>query len=92
MLLSTTSEISGKVIKVIRGIVTGNAIIDVGNEELENYEETITIAIDKAFKKISSKAEILGATAVVGISADYKTINKGTKIIATAIGTAVIAE
>ena len=92
MLLSTTNEICGKTNKVTRGIVIGNCITEVNNENIEKYDEIVTIAIDRALRKISEKAENLGATAIVGITTDYKTINKGAKIIATAVGTAVIAE
>ena len=92
MLLSTTHEISGKENKVNRGIVTASILTEVSAQQLNNYEEILTIAIDKSLKEISRKAENLGATAIVGITTDYKTINKGSKIIATSIGTAVIAE
>ena len=92
MLLSTTNEICGKINKVTRGIIIGNVITNIGEKELENYEETLTISIDKALKILSKKAEMLGATAVVGITTEYKSINKGAKIIVTAIGTAIIAE
>ena len=92
MLLSTTNEVGGKINKVTMGITIGSGIIVVGEKELENYEETLNTVIDKAFKNMSDNAKKLGATAIIGISVDYKTINRGAKIVATAIGTAVIAE
>ncbi len=106
MLVTTTPSVEGR--KVIRylGIVTGEAIMganifkdifagirDIVGGRAGAYEKELIRAKDIALNEMKERAEQLGANAVVGVDLDFETIGmKGTMLMVSASGTAVVVE
>ena len=106
MLITTTPSVEGR--KVIRylGIVTGEAIMganifkdifagirDIGGGRAGAYEKELIRAKDIALNEMKERAEQLGANAIVGVDLDFETIGmKGTMLMVSASGTAVVVE
>ena len=106
MLITTTPSVEGR--KVIRylGIVTGEAIMganifkdifagirDIVGGRAGAYEKELIRAKDIALNEMKERAERLGANAVVGVDLDFETIGmKGTMLMVSACGTAVVVE
>ena len=106
MLVTTTPNIEGKRITKYFGIVTGEAILganvfkdvfagirDIVGGRSATYEKELQRARDMAFEEIQSKAQALGANAVIGVDLDYEVLgaNNG-MLMVSASGTAVMAE
>lgn len=106
MLITTTPSVEGR--KVIRylGIVTGEAIMganifkdlfagirDIVGGRAGAYEKELIRAKDIALSEMKERAEQLGANAIVGVDLDFETIGmKGTMLMVSACGTAVVVE
>ena len=106
MLVTTTPNIEGKRITQYFGIVTGEAILganvfkdvfagirDIVGGRSATYEKELQRARDMALEEIQSKAQALGANAVIGVDLDYEVLgaNNG-MLMVSASGTAVMAE
>ena len=106
MLVTTTPNIEGKRITKYFGIVTGEAILganvfkdvfagirDIVGGRSATYEKEMQRARDMALEEIQSKAQALGANAVIGVDLDYEVLgaNNG-MLMVSASGTAVFAE
>lgn len=103
MLLTTTNQIEGKIIKEYRGIVFGEVTNGinyqrdimarfttvVGGRSAEYEEEIINTRAD-AINEMMARAERIGANAVIGVKIDYETIDSMLMVVAS--GTAVIVE
>ncbi len=104
MLLTTTNLIEGKPIQQYLGIVTAETIIganifkdlfagirDIVGGRSGTYERVIEEARTNALRELQTKAERLGANAVVGIDLDFETVGSGgSMLMVVATGTAVI--
>jgi uncharacterized protein YbjQ (UPF0145 family) len=106
MLVTTTPTVEGKRITKYLGIVTGEAILganvfkdvfagirDIVGGRSGTYERELQRARDIALTEIESKAQQLGANAVVGVDLDYEVLgaNNG-MLMVSASGTAVLVE
>ena len=103
MILTTTNTLETHHVKEYLGIVTGETIIganiikdffagirDIVGGRSGSYEKVLREAKDTALKEMKDQAQILGATAVIGIDLDYETVGpKGAMLMVTASGTAV---
>ncbi|MBM3324841.1 MAG: heavy metal-binding domain-containing protein [Calditrichaeota bacterium] len=103
MILTTTPTVEGHQIREYLGIVTGEAIIganifkdifatvrDVVGGRAAAYERTLTDAKDQAIGEMRSRAETLGANAIVGIDLDYEVLGaNNSMLMVSASGTAV---
>lgn len=103
MILSTTPAIEGKPVKEYLGIVNGEVIIGINfikdiaasltnffGDRSASYENELIEAREKALSELESRAEAMGANAVLGIDIDYEVLgadNAMMMIVAT--GTAV---
>ena len=56
------------------------------------YEEELRRARTIALTELRQAAADLGANAVVGVDLDYETVGKGTMLMVTVSGTAVVVE
>lgn len=106
MILSTTPQIEGHSIRQYMGIVTGETIIganifkdffagirDIVGGRSSSYEEVLREAKDTSLKEMSSRAQMLGANAVIGIDIDYETIGaNGSMLMVATSGTAVVID
>lgn len=101
MIITTTPIIEGKKIESYLGIVCGEAIMganvvrdifatitDIVGGRSGAYETKLAQAREIALDEMSSKAQHLGANAIVGIDLDYEVIRDG-MLMVTASGTAV---
>ncbi len=103
MVLSTTPSLEGHQITQYLGVVTGEAIIganvfrdflagirDFVGGRSSAYEEVLREAKDNALSEMASRAQQIGANAVVGIDLDYETVgSSGSMLMVTASGTAI---
>ncbi|MBE6255919.1 MAG: heavy metal-binding domain-containing protein [Prevotella sp.] len=106
MILSTTPQIEGHSIRQYMGVVTGETIIganifkdffagirDIVGGRSSSYEEVLREAKDTSLKEMSSRAQMLGANAVIGIDIDYETIGaNGSMLMVATSGTAVVID
>ena len=106
MILSTTPQIEGHSIRQYMGVVTGETIIganifkdffagirDIVGGRSTSYEEVLREAKDTSLKEMSSRAQMLGANAVIGIDIDYETIGaNGSMLMVATSGTAVVID
>ena len=104
MILTTTPTIEGHPVRHYLGVVTSETIIgaNVFRDFMANirdfiggrsnaYEEVLREAKNTALQELSSRAQTLGANAVVGIDLDYETVGgNGSMLMVTCSGTAVI--
>ncbi len=101
MILTTTPSIEGTTIREYHGVVTGEAIVganvfrdifaavrNVVGGRTAGYEKALSKARQIALKEMTTAAQRLGGTAVVGIDLDYETVG-GNMLMVTASGTAV---
>ncbi|MBN2251106.1 MAG: heavy metal-binding domain-containing protein [Candidatus Altiarchaeota archaeon] len=105
MLVTTTNSVEGKRIMEYKGIVTGETILganifkdiaagirDIIGGRSGAYEKELAKARETALKEMSEKAKKAGANAVIAVDLDYETIGKGSMLMVTASGTAVVLE
>jgi len=101
MVLTTTPNIEGRVIRDYVGLVTGEAIMganivrdlfasvtDIVGGRSGAYEAKLGDARRIAIREMEDMAKGLGADAIVGIDLDYEVIREG-MLMVTASGTAV---
>jgi uncharacterized protein YbjQ (UPF0145 family) len=106
MLVTTTPSIEGKRITKYLGLVTGEAILganvfkdvfagirDIVGGRSATYEKELRRAQEIAITELESRAQQLGANAVVGVDLDYEVLgaNNG-MLMVSASGTAVVTE
>ncbi len=103
MIMTTTSNLEGKVINQYLGIITGEAILganifkdffagirDIVGGRSASYEKELKEARRIAFSELEEKAFQLGANAIIGIDVDYETIgDTGSMLMVSVTGTAV---
>ncbi|UCG71678.1 MAG: heavy metal-binding domain-containing protein [Chromatiales bacterium] len=103
MLVSTTPELQGRVIRDYLGIVTGEAIMganvfrdmfaglrDIVGGRSGAYEKELRKAREVAMDELKDAARDLGADAVVGIDLDYEVLGGTNGMLMVSIsGTAV---
>ena len=106
MLITTTNQIEGKVIREYKGIVFGEVISGVNmfkdiGAGLRNifgcrssgYEDELMACRQNALEEMQKRAKALGANAIIGIDIDYEMLGSGNDMMmVTASGTAVIIE
>ena len=104
MILSTTPTIDGHTILEYKGVVTGETIIganifkdffagirDIIGGRSGGYEKVLREAKDTSIQEMVSRAQELGANAIVGIDIDYETIGgNGSMLMVATSGTAVV--
>tara|TARA_R110002096_G_scaffold147671_19_gene307764 strand:- start:28219 stop:28548 length:330 start_codon:yes stop_codon:yes gene_type:complete len=107
MITSTTNQIEGHPVREYLGVVAGEAILgvhifrdmfagirDIVGGRSGGYEKSLIKAREIAMQELESKAEQLGANAVIGIDIDYETITgskegAGSMLMVSVSGTAV---
>lgn len=103
MIITTTHEIEGQVVRSYEGIVSGEAIIgahivkdifasvrDFFGGRSGAYEKTIREAKEIALREMEERARELGADAILAVDIDYQTMGQSNSmLVAIASGTAV---
>lgn len=106
MIVTTTPSIEGKKIVDYKGIVFGEVISGVDfikdiaagfrnffGGRSGAYEGELIEARHNAISEMVSRAQAMGATAVVGVDIDYEVLGQGgNMLMVTASGTAVVAQ
>ena len=106
MLITTTPSVEGKRIIRYCGVVTGEAILganlfkdlfagirDLVGGRSAAYERELQRARDIALQEIESKAQEVGANAVVGVDLDYEVLGQANGMLMVSVsGTAVVME
>lgn len=106
MLITTTNQIEGKVIREYKGIVFGEVISGVNmfkdiGAGLRNilggrsagYEDELMACRQNALEEMQKRTKALGANAIIGIDIDYEMLGSGNgMMMVTTSGTAVIVE
>lgn len=106
MIVTTTNNIEGKVIKEYLGITFGEVITGVnfvkdfmaGIRDLvggrsKTYEDELINARREALEELKRRAASMGANAVIGIDVDYEVLGASSgMLMVTVSGTAVIYE
>ena len=106
MITTTTPSVEGKRIIEYTGIVFGEVISGVNfvkdiaasftnffGGRSESYEKELIQAREDAIKEMESRAESIGANAVVGVDIDYEVLGADNgMLMVTASGTAVVVE
>ena len=104
MILTTTPQIEGYMIREYKGVVTGETIIganilkdfmagirDIVGGRSASYEKVLREAKDTSMREMMERAQALGANAIVGIDIDYETIGEtGSMLMVATSGTAVL--
>ena len=106
MLITTTNQIEGKVVREYKGLVFGEVISginmfkDIGagirnifGGRSAGYEDELMACRQNALEEMQERAKALGANAIIGIDIDYEMLGSGNDMMmVTASGTAVIVE
>lgn len=106
MLITTTNQIEGKVVREYKGIVFGEVISginmfkDIGagirnifGGRSSGNEDELMACRQNALEEMQERAKALGANAIIGIDIDYEMLGSGNDMMmVTASGTAVIVE
>ena len=106
MLITTTNQIEGKVVREYKGIVFGEVISginmfkDIGagirnifGGRSSGCEDELMACRQNALEEMQERAKALGANAIIGIDIDYEMLGSGNDMMmVTASGTAVIVE
>ena len=106
MLITTTNQIEGKVIREYKGIVFGQVISginmfkDIGaglrnilGGRSAGYEDELMACRQNALEEMQKRAKALGANTIIGIDIDYEMLGSGNgMMMVTTSGTAVIVE
>jgi uncharacterized protein YbjQ (UPF0145 family) len=105
MLLTTTNSVEGQRIVRYIGLVTGETILganifkdfmagitDIVGGRSTAYERTLQEAKDQAIAEMKQRAQQQGANAIIGIDLDYETVGKGTMLMVSVSGTAVVLQ
>lgn len=104
MIVTTTSEIQGRIISAYLGIVSGDAVMgsnvfrdmfasirDIVGGRAGSYETLLQDAKEAALQDMTQRAIALGADAIVAVDLDYEVIGGDSKtmLMVSANGTAV---
>lgn len=103
MIITTTPGIEGRPVRNYLGVVTGEAIVganifkdlfagirDIVGGRAGMYEQELQRARDIAISEMQTRAEALGASAVVGVDLDYEVLGQqGSMLMVSVSGTAV---
>lgn len=103
MIITTTPSVEGRTIEQYKGIVCGEVIMGVNflkdlgaglrnvfGGRSKGYEEELIKGREEAIQEMISRAERMGANAIVGIDLDYEVLGQGgDMLMITASGTAV---
>jgi uncharacterized protein YbjQ (UPF0145 family) len=103
MITTTTNSIEGKPIQQYLGVISAETIIganifkdlfagirDIVGGRSGTYERVLQEAKVTAMKELETKAQAMGANAVVGIDLDFETVGAGSSMLMViATGTAV---
>ncbi len=106
MITTTTATIQGKEIVEYKGLVFGEVVSGVNFlkdmlSELKDffggrsgtYEAELAKARDEAVKEMITRAEAMGANAIIGIDIDYEVLGQSNgMLMVSASGTAVIVK
>jgi len=106
MIVTTTNSVEGKRILEYYGVVFGEVISGVNfvkdfaasisdffGGRSGTYEDELANARETALRELESRAQSLGANAVVGVDMDYEVLGSGNSMLmVTASGTAVYVE
>ncbi|GAA6155901.1 YbjQ family protein [Pyruvatibacter sp. HU-CL02332] len=106
MLVTTTNSIEGRRITEYKGLVAGEAVTganvvrdifaglrDFFGGRSGSYEKVFRSSREAAIEDMVANAQAMGANAVVGVDIDYESVGaKGSILMATACGTAVVIE
>lgn len=106
MLVTTTNSIEGRRITEYKGLVAGEAVTganvvrdvfaglrDFFGGRSGSYEKVFRSSREAAIDDMVANAQAMGANAVVGVDIDYESVGaKGSILMATACGTAVVIE
>ncbi|MEP0068242.1 YbjQ family protein [Pyruvatibacter sp.] len=106
MLVTTTNSIEGRSITEYKGLVAGEAVTganvvrdifaglrDFFGGRSSSYEKVFRSSREAAIEDMVANAQAMGANAVVGVDIDYESVGaKGSILMATACGTAVVIE
>ena len=106
MIVTTTPSVEGKRIKEYMGIVFGEIISGVDfikdmaagfrnffGGRSASYEGELIEARQNALAEMTSRAQAMGANAIVGVDIDYEVLGQGgNMLMVTASGTAVVVE
>lgn len=106
MLVTTTNSIEGRRITEYKGLVAGEAVTganvvrdifaglrDFFGGRSGSYEKVFRSSREAAIEDMVANAQAMGANAVVGVDIDYESVGaKGSILMATACGTAVVSE
>jgi uncharacterized protein YbjQ (UPF0145 family) len=106
MLVTTTNSIEGRRITEYKGLVAGEAVTganvvrdifaglrDFFGGRSGSYEKVFRSSREAAIEDMVANAQAMGANAVVGVDIDYESVGaKGSILMATACGTAVVLE
>jgi uncharacterized protein YbjQ (UPF0145 family) len=104
MIVTTTQSIEGKRIVDYKGVIAGEAVLganmfkdmfagirDLVGGRSGTYERELQKAREIALDELKSKAQELGANAVVGVDIDYEILGKENgMLMVSASGTAVV--
>ena len=106
MIITTTPTIEGYEIREYKGVIFGEVVAGVNiikdfKASLTNffggrsgsYEEELIKLRHNALKELESRAQQIGANAIVGVDIDYETLgnNGSNMLVVIASGTAVVA-
>ena len=106
MIITTTPTIEGYEIREYKGVIFGEVVAGVNiikdiKASLTNffggrsgsYEEELIKSGYNALKELESRAQQIGANAIVGVDIDYETLgnNGSNMLVVIASGTAVVA-
>ncbi|MDY2793936.1 MAG: putative heavy metal-binding protein [Peptostreptococcus porci] len=103
MIITTTNKIEGREVAEYRGIVFGevvsgiNILKDIGaglrnffGGRSQGYEDELLVARENALKEMESRAQSMGADAVIGVKMDYEVLGADNgMLMVTCSGTAV---
>jgi len=106
MIVTTTPSVEGRRITEYKGIVFGEVISGVDfikdfaagltnffGGRSGSYEGELIQAREKAISEMVSRAESIGASAIVGVDIDYEVLGQANNMLmVTASGTAVVVE
>lgn len=106
MIITTTPSVEGKKVQSYKGIVFGEVISGVDfikdfaagltnffGGRSGSYEGELIEARENAIAEMTSRAESMGANAVIGVDIDYEVLGSGgNMLMVTASGTAVVLE
>ncbi len=106
MIVSTTPTLEGKRVREYLGLVVGEAIVganvfkdlfasirDIVGGRSGAYEQELQRARDIAVQDMVSRAEAMGANAILSVDLDYEVLGQGgSMLMVTVSGTAVVVE